>query len=57
MNNADTTVAVLTSDGKVLRKRPDGTRTPIEDQTDWTRLEALTDEEITAIADGDADNT
>lgn len=56
MNNADTTVAVLTSDGKVLRKMPEGTYVPVGDQTDWARLEAMTDEEITAIADTDADN-
>ena len=56
MSDADVTVAVLTSDGKILRKNPDGSYTPVEDRTDWARLESMSDEEITGIAKADPDN-
>jgi putative transcriptional regulator len=35
---------------------PDGSTVPIEDKTDWARLEAMTEEEIEANALADPDN-
>ena len=35
---------------------PDGSTHPIEDRTDWARLEAMTEEEIEANALSDPDN-
>jgi len=34
---------------------PDGTTRPLEDKTDWARLRAMTDEEVTAAAMADPD--
>ena len=39
-----------------MQVMPDGTRRPIEDKTDWARLNALTEEEIEAAAVADSDN-
>jgi putative transcriptional regulator len=43
-------------DGTVVEELPDGTTRPIEDRTDWARLEAMTEEEIEASALADPDN-
>lgn len=40
------TRAVLTDDGRVLIRKPDGTLEEPEDKTDWARLDALSDEDI-----------
>ena len=40
------TRAVLTEDGQVLTRRPDGTYEQAEGKTDWARLAAMKDEEI-----------
>ncbi len=42
--------------GQSSRSLPDGTTRPIEDRTDWARLEAMTEEEIDANALSDPDN-
>jgi putative transcriptional regulator len=34
---------------------PDGTTKPLDDKTDWARLRAMTDEEVTAAALSDPD--
>jgi len=34
---------------------PDGSTKPLEDKTDWARLRAMTDEEVTAAAIADPD--
>jgi putative transcriptional regulator len=34
---------------------PDGTTKPLDDKTDWKRLTAMTDEEVTAAAAADPD--
>jgi putative transcriptional regulator len=34
---------------------PDGSTKPLEDKTDWARLRAMTDEEVTAAAMSDPD--
>jgi putative transcriptional regulator len=43
-------------DGSVVQVMPDGSTQPIEDRTDWARLEAMTEEEIEANALSDPDN-
>ncbi|WP_437350268.1 BrnA antitoxin family protein [Neorhizobium petrolearium] len=42
-------------DGVVYERRPDGSLVPFEDKTDYARLDAMTDEEIEAIAAADED--
>jgi putative transcriptional regulator len=43
------------SDGTVVQVLPDGSTKPFEDKTDWARLRAMTDEEVTASAMTDPD--
>jgi uncharacterized protein (DUF4415 family) len=47
--------SILTADGQVLIEQPDGSYKPEESKTDWARLDAMTDEEITAAALDDPD--
>ena len=42
--------AITTTDGRVLIEQPDGTYRPTEGQTDWARLEAMTDDEVERLA-------
>ena len=44
------------SDGKVIQIMPDGTKRFLEDETNWARLQAMTEEEIEAGALSDSDN-
>jgi putative transcriptional regulator len=44
------------ADGTVIQVLPDGTTRPLESNTDWVRLEEMTDEEIEANALSDPDN-
>lgn len=54
-NNA--TIAVRKrSDGTVVQVLADGTEHPIEDRTDWGRIDAMTEAEIAANAAADPDN-
>jgi putative transcriptional regulator len=43
------------SDGTFVRLLPDGSTKPLEDDTDWTRLRAMTDDEVMAAALSDPD--
>ena len=43
-------VAKRQSDGTFVRLLPDGSTKPLENKTDWARLRAMTDEEVTAAA-------
>lgn len=43
-------------DGTFVQIRPDGSTQPIEDRTDWARLDAMSEEEIEANALSDPDN-
>ena len=43
------------SDGTLVQVLPDGSTKPLEDKTDWARLRAMTDEEVTAAALADPD--
>ena len=36
--------------GRVLIEQPDGTYRPVESQTDWARLDAMTEEEVERLA-------
>jgi putative transcriptional regulator len=59
MQNEERTVrARLLDDGTVVEVLPDGTTRPFQedDQTDWARLAAMTEEEIEANALADPDN-
>ena len=49
-------ITVERINGLTMQVIPDGTRRPIEDKTDWARLNALTEEEIEAAAVADSDN-
>src|SRR5579872_3762337 len=48
-------VAKRQSDGRIVQALPDGSTKPFEDKTDWNRLRAMTDEEVTAAAMSDPD--
>ena len=50
MSGAHITKAITTTDGRVLIEQPDGTYRPAESQTDWGRLEAMTEEEVERLA-------
>jgi putative transcriptional regulator len=51
-----TIVTKRLADGSFVEILPDGTTRPSVGQTDWGRLDAMTDEEITAAALADPDN-
>ena len=55
MSKRNTIVAKRRSDGSVVQVLPDGSTRPFEDKTDWARLRAMTDEEVTAAAMADPD--
>jgi putative transcriptional regulator len=48
-------VAKRRSDGTIVQVLPDGSTKPFEDKTDWARLRAMTDDEVTAAAIADPD--
>ena len=50
MSGAHITKAITTTDGRVLIEQPDGTYRPAESQTDWGRLDAMTEEEVERLA-------
>ena len=43
-------------DGAVVEIRPDGSTEALPDRTDWTRVRAMTDDEVAVAAAGDPDN-
>ncbi|MCB9960265.1 MAG: hypothetical protein H6843_16840 [Rhodospirillaceae bacterium] len=43
-------------DGKVYVEQPDGSLAEMQGQTDWARLDALTDEDIERMAAEDPDD-
>src|SRR5271165_6346231 len=55
MSKRNTIVAKRQSDGTFIQVLPDGSTKPLEDKTDWNRLRAMTDEEVTAAAMTDPD--
>lgn len=44
------------ADGTVVQVLSDGTLQPLEDKSDWTRFDALSEAEVTAAAMDDPDN-
>ncbi len=55
MSNSNTIVAKRRSDGTVVQVLADGTTQPLTEKTDWARVDAMTDEEVTAAALADPD--
>jgi putative transcriptional regulator len=55
MRKENTIVAKRHRNGTVVQVLPDGSTKPFEDKTDWDRLRAMTDEEVTAAAMADPD--
>ena len=55
MNKTHTISVRRQSDGSLGQVLPDGSAKPLEDKTDWDRLRAMTDEEVTAAALSDPD--
>ncbi|HEV2956555.1 MAG TPA: hypothetical protein VGX95_10585 [Xanthobacteraceae bacterium] len=57
MSKENTIRAKRLPDGSLVQVLPDGTTRPFPpDQTDWTALRAMTEEEINAAALADPDN-
>jgi uncharacterized protein (DUF4415 family) len=50
MSGEHITRAMMTTDGKVLIEQPDGSYRLAESQTDWVRLDAMTEEEVEQLA-------
>jgi putative transcriptional regulator len=55
MSKENTIVAKRRSDGTIGQVLPDGSTKPLKDKTDWARLRAMTDDEVTAAAMADPD--
>ncbi len=55
MSKQNTIVAKRLSDGTLVQVLPDRSTKPLEDKTDWARLRAMTDAEVTAGAMADPD--
>lgn len=56
MKEKNITVTVERVDGVVMQVLPGGIRQAMEDNTDWARLNAMTEEEIETAAQADPDN-
>ncbi len=56
MKKPSTIVARRKSDGTLARVNAAGSARPLDDQTDWARLRAMTDEEVETAALSDPDN-
>ena len=55
MSKENTIVAKRQGDGTVVQVLADGSTKKLEDKTNWARLRAMTDEEVTAAALSDPD--
>jgi putative transcriptional regulator len=55
MSKENTIVAKRTSDGTLVEVLSDGSTRPLPDLTDWSRVDAMTDEEVHAAAMADPD--
>jgi putative transcriptional regulator len=56
MNVNDMITARRLPDGTLVQVLADGSTRPLENHTDWTRVDAMTDEEVEANALSDPDN-
>jgi uncharacterized protein (DUF4415 family) len=54
MANSSTLRAVVL-EGKLYQRQDDGSLRPLEGKTDWTRLDAMTDKQVTSAAEADPD--
>ena len=52
----ETTRAILARDGRLLIEQPDGSFRLAEGETDWARVDAMTDEELEAAIASDPDD-
>jgi putative transcriptional regulator len=59
LSKENTIVARQKSDGALVEVLPDGTTRPLHDRTDWSRVDAMTEEDVhtAAMADPDAQPT
>ena len=55
MSKRNTIITKQLSDGSIVQVLPDGSTKPLKDKTDWARVRAMTDEEVTAAAMSDPD--
>jgi uncharacterized protein (DUF4415 family) len=56
MRDTETTdVRAVLVDGRLYERKPDGTLAPLKGESDWGRVDAMTDEELTANAEADPD--
>ena len=55
MKKTNTIEAKRLTNGTLVQVLPDGSTRALEDKTDWRRLRAMTDEEVTAAALSDPD--
>jgi len=55
MSKGNTIIARRNPDGTISQVLPDGTTRPLPDRTDWTRVDAMSEEEVEAAAMADAD--
>ena len=53
--NGSAEVRAVLVDDRMYERKPDGTLVPLEDRSDWARVDAMTDEELTANAESDPD--
>jgi putative transcriptional regulator len=56
MNESDTIRARRQPDGSIVQVLEDGSIRPLENHTDWARVDAMTEDEIEANALSDPDN-
>jgi uncharacterized protein (DUF4415 family) len=49
------TVQAVILEGKLYQRQENGTLKPLTGMTDWKRLDAMTDEQLTAAAEADSD--
>jgi uncharacterized protein (DUF4415 family) len=47
--NASTEIRAVLLDGRMYERKPDGTLVPLDDRSDWARVDAMTDEELTIV--------
>lgn len=48
-------VRAVLVEGRMYEHKPDGTLVPLEDRSNWARVDAMSDEELTAAAESDPD--
>ena len=56
MKQDDVMTVLRLSDGTLLQRQTDGSYSPIESLTDWSRISQWTDDEIDAMAASDPDH-